>query len=244
MQLEQLPAGHGTLTAVVTGRGRDLVVLHSLLADRHAFDPVLDKLAEKHRVTLINLPGFDGSVPTPLALMDAYIAAIEDGYQEFGIGGDSIRIGNGGGGTVALAFALAHPDRVAKLFVFGANYNSEGSKPRSGRPSDTFNAYAAKCRADYAKLSKTPKEFNELVDWLLPVWRTPMGFTKDQLRALEAPTLVADGDHDEVIVPDQIREMATLIPNAQLAVIPDTSHFALWQAPEAFNKALLDFLAK
>jgi hypothetical protein len=37
MQMQQLTAGRGALTAVRTGEGRDLVVLHSLLADRHAF---------------------------------------------------------------------------------------------------------------------------------------------------------------------------------------------------------------
>ena len=102
------------------GQGRDLVVLHSLLADRHAFDPVLPALAAKHRVTLINLPGFHGSQPTMLALMDAYVAAIEDGFQEFGIANDAILIGNGFGGTVALAFALAHPERISKLLLSDA----------------------------------------------------------------------------------------------------------------------------
>ena len=85
------------------------MVLHSLLADRHAFDPVLPALAAKHRVTLINLPGFHGSQPTPLALMDAYVAAIEDGFDEFKIAKDAVLIGNGFGGTVALAFALPIP---------------------------------------------------------------------------------------------------------------------------------------
>ena len=99
MQMQQLSAGHGALTAVRTGAGPDLVVLHSLLSDRHAFDPVLPALAAKHRVTLINLPGFHGSQPTPLALMDAYVAAVEDGFQEFAIANDAILIGNGFGGT-------------------------------------------------------------------------------------------------------------------------------------------------
>ena len=93
-------------------------------------------------------------------------------------------------------------------------------------------------------LEETMAAFDELVQWLLPVWRTPMGFTKDQLRAIQAPTLVADGDHDEVIVLEQIEEMSKLIPHAQLAVFTDASHFALWQDPEDFNKTLLDFLAK
>ena len=120
MQMQQLSAGHGALTAVRTGAGPDLVVLHSLLSDRHAFDPVLPALAAKHRVTLINLPGFHGSQPTPLALMDAYVAAVEDGFQEFAVANDAILIGNGFGGTVALAFALAHPERISKLLLSDA----------------------------------------------------------------------------------------------------------------------------
>ena len=130
MQFEKMTAGHGALTAVRTGAGRDLVVLHSLLADRHAFDPVLEAFAAKHRVTLINLPGFHGSQPTMLALMDAYVAAIEDGFQEFGIAHDAILIGNGFGGTVALAFALAHPERISKLLLSDAAacFPDEGRK--------------------------------------------------------------------------------------------------------------------
>ncbi len=46
MNLKELSAGHGVLTAVQTGQGRDIVLLHSLLADRHAFDPVLPIITE------------------------------------------------------------------------------------------------------------------------------------------------------------------------------------------------------
>src|SRR6478736_7697661 len=120
MQLQQLSAGRGALTAVRTGEGRDLVLLHSLLADRFAFDPVLPKLSAKHRVTLFNLPGFHGSQPPLLALMDTYVATIEDGFQEFGIANDAVLIGNGFGGTVALAFAIAHPERISKLVLADA----------------------------------------------------------------------------------------------------------------------------
>src|SRR4249919_2234939 len=93
MQFEQMTAGRGALTAVRTGQGRDLVILHSLLADRHAFDLVLEALAAKHRVTLLNLPGFHGSQPAMLALMDAYLATIEDGFDEFEIAKDAILLG-------------------------------------------------------------------------------------------------------------------------------------------------------
>src|SRR6185437_14586301 len=128
MQMQELVAGRGALKAVRTGSGPDIVVLHSLLADRHAFDPVLDALAAKHRVTLVNLPGFHGSEPPMLALMDAYVATIEDGFDEFDIANDALLIGNGFGGTVALAFAIAHPERISKLVMSdaAANFPEQG----------------------------------------------------------------------------------------------------------------------
>ena len=141
---------------------------------------------------------------------------------------------------VALKLGIHHPTRVAKLVIFGANYDASGSKKRG--PSSTFSKYAAKCRADYKRLSKTPRHYDAVQTWLLPIWRNPMGFTKAQLRGIQAPTLVADGDHDEIIKLEQVEEMARLIPNARLHVFEDTSHFALWQDPARFNEVLVKFL--
>ncbi len=138
---EHLTAAHGDLTAAGMGEGRDLVVLHSLLTDRHAFDPVLPALAEKFRVTLFNLPGFHGSAPV-MALMDAYVARIEDGFEEFQIGDDAILLGNGFGGTLALAFALAHPTRIGKLVLCDA----APGFPEQGR--QAFRTMAERVAAD------------------------------------------------------------------------------------------------
>ncbi len=151
-------------------------------------------------------------------------------------------VGWSDGGEIALKLAIHHPKRVAKLFVLGANYDAKGSKKRSTKPSPTFGAYSAKCRADYAKQSKTPKHYNEVSSWLLPIWRSPMGFTKEQLKAIQAPTIIADGEHDEILELAQIKEMAKLIPNARLEVFADASHFVLWQDPASLNKVLVDFL--
>src|SRR5262249_33792392 len=118
--MEQLTAAHGNLTAMRTGAGRDLVVLHSLLTDRQAFDPVLPALSAKFRLTLFTLPGLHGSQRVAPALLDAYVARIEDGFEEFRIENDAVLLGNGFGGTLALAFALAHPERVGKLVISDA----------------------------------------------------------------------------------------------------------------------------
>ncbi len=148
------------------------------------------------------------------------------------------------GGAIALDLAVTAPDRVNRVFMIGTNYDSKGSKPRKGKPpASTFNAYAAKCRADHLKFGKKAASWQSLIDALLPVWRNPAGFTKDQLRAIKAPTLVALGDHDEIIEIAQIEEMGTLIPNGSVRVFTDTSHFAMWQDPESVNAALVEFLS-
>src|SRR5260370_23195065 len=112
--MEQLAVADGGLTAARAGSGRDLVILHSLLTDRHAFDPVLPQLSRRFRVTLPNLPGFHGSAPVEGKLY-AYVNWVARAFAALEIGSDPILVGNGFGGTVPLAFALGHPERAGSL---------------------------------------------------------------------------------------------------------------------------------
>lgn len=150
-------------------------------------------------------------------------------------------VGWSDGGEVALELAIHHPDRVTQLVVYGATYSASGHKPR--KRTTTFARYTARCRADHARLSATPKHFDALVRWLLPLWRTPYELTHEQLAAIHAPTLIIHGEHDEIVERSHVEDMARRIPNARLAILADTSHFALWQDPAAFNKLLVDFLS-
>ena len=75
------------------------------------------------------------------------------------------------------------------------------------------------------------------------MWATQPNYTKDQLRAIIVPTVIFVGEHDEAVEPAHTAEMAALIPNAELVIMKDASHFALWQQPDAFNATVLEFLA-
>jgi len=260
MAMEELTAGRGTLTAVRTGAGRDLVVLHSLLADRHAFDPVLPALAAKHRVTLINLPGFHGSLPTLLPLMDAYVAAIEDGFREFGVGNDSILVGNGFGGTVALAFAMAHPERIAKLVLSDA----AACFPPEGR--QAFAVMAAKVAEEglgaiaeiAAKrvfsptyLAAHPEAIEERKAVLLDI--DPRAFQaackilqeadlEPLLHRMHVPTLVVCGEFDQATPPPLNKLIADKVIGSRYAVLPDCGHCPPLEQPQAFLGAIRDFV--
>ena len=112
MQMQPTTFADGQLTAVQTGSGPPLLVLHSLLADRSAFDPALPWLAARFRVTLLNLPGFHGSACIAAGL-DTYADHLARVFGPGGLGQETIVIGNGFGGTVAVAMALRHGDNSA-----------------------------------------------------------------------------------------------------------------------------------
>ena len=226
------------------GAGDPVVLLHGGLGNGDHWANQVPALVEaKHLVIAVDSRGQGRSTRSAAKIsygaMASDVIAVMD---KLAIKQAAI-VGWSDGGEMAMKLAIAHPERVTKLFVFGANYSSEGSKPRRTGRNVAFEAYAVKCRADYQKISKTPKQFDDLVTWLLPIWRDPMGFTRDQLKAIQAPTVIADGDHDEVISMAQVEEMATLIPHAKVVVFKDASHFALWQDPASFNQALVEFLA-
>jgi pimeloyl-ACP methyl ester carboxylesterase len=259
MAMEQLTAGHGALTAVRTGSGRDLVVLHSLLTDRHAFDPVVPALAEKFRVTLFNLPGFHGSEPV-MALMEAYIARIEDGFEEFGIGRDAVLIGNGFGGTVALAFAIAHPDRIGKLVMCDA----AAGFPEQGK--QAFRVMAEKVAggglgaiADIAAnrvfhaeyLKAHPKAVDERRAALLGI--EPKAFQAactiltqtDLIRdlpKLKVPTLVVCGALDQATPPALNKLVAEKAPGTRYIELPACGHCPPLEQPQKFLAAIKDFI--
>ncbi len=260
MPMEQLTAGRGALTAVRTGAGRDLVLLHSLLADRHAFDPVLPALAAKHRVTLINLPGFHGSLPTPLPLMDGYVAAIEDGFQEFSVGSDSILIGNGFGGTVALAFAMAHPERIAKLVLSDAAacFPPEGRQAFAVMAAKVAEAglgaiaeIAAKRVFSPAYLAAHPEAIGERKAVLLAI--DPQAFQaackilqeadlEPLLHRMHVPTLVVCGEFDQATPPPLNKSIADKVAGARYVELPGCGHCPPLEQPQAFLAAIKEFV--
>jgi len=66
----------------------------------------------------------------------------------------------------------------------------------------------------------------------------------DKLAQISAPTLVAVGELD-LLKPRCYSEIiAREIPGAELALIPDAGHAALWEQAGVFNTLILGFLAK
>ena len=64
----------------------------------------------------------------------------------------------------------------------------------------------------------------------------------EQLKSIKAPVAVADGEYDEAITLEHTQQMAALIPGSTLILMPNFSHFAMWQLAKVFNAAVLKYL--
>lgn len=67
---------------------------------------------------------------------------------------------------------------------------------------------------------------------------------RDRLHQINAPTLVVVGEAD-LLTPVELSQFLTMhLPNAELQIIAAAGHNFFWEAPEAFNQVVLDFLGR
>lgn len=62
------------------------------------------------------------------------------------------------------------------------------------------------------------------------------------LPRVQQPCLVIAGADDTLTTPEMAREVARLVPSARLKIIQNAGHLPNIEKPEAFNRAVLDFL--
>jgi pimeloyl-ACP methyl ester carboxylesterase len=225
----------------VYGEGEPVLLIHGGLGSADVWGFQIPALAEKYKVIVADSRGHGRSTrsdqPYSYALMaDDYVALLD--YLKID---KTALVGWSDGAIIGLDIAMRHPERLSRLFAFGANYTVEGWNASADDP--VFNAAIARTGEDYARLSPTAGEFDACKAQISEMWATQPNYTKDQLRAITVPTVIFDGDHDEGIEPAHTAEMAELIPGAKLVIMKDASHFALWQKPDEFNATVLEFLA-
>lgn len=153
------------------------------------------------------------------------------------------------GGYMSLAFNLKHPERVRALMLIDTGPGFKKDNAREG-----WNDYARK-RGDElleqgeAALSKSAEAHLQAQNYL-GLRNAAHGMliqnSADAINSLpdiSVPTLVVVGDRDEPFLAAS-DYMAAKIPGADKAVIAEAGHAANVDQPQAFNEAVLNFLAK
>ena len=117
------------------GDGPPLLLLHGLLASRHAFDSIIEPLARDFRVVAVDLPGFgDSEKPPPTRFpysLESSAEVVADVIAALSLGRCHL-IGHAMGASVGLTLAAEHPEFVDRL-VLVAPHLQPDSLPRTFR---------------------------------------------------------------------------------------------------------------
>jgi pimeloyl-ACP methyl ester carboxylesterase len=147
--------------------------------------------------------------------------------------------GDSFGGTIAVMMAVRHPQLVRRVVCHGGSLAPYPGTAADRPPPDSD--FVKWQREEYQKVAPAPKQWPTLFDKAtksLIAWK---GFSPDQLKAIKAPVLIVCGDHDLIPV-ERCAEWSRMIPSAQLAVIPDASHFVLFSEPGKLLPTVATFL--
>lgn len=225
-----------------------LYLLPGLLCDEIVFAEQVRALSD---VCEIRIPSFRG-----LDSLDAMAQAVlADAPPRFSVAGFSM------GGRVAFRLAARVLDRIERFCAFdtGVTPASEAELPKRRALVDLANTkgMAALMEAWLPPMLHERRRSD-------PAFRAPldamvMRFSpqdhEKQIRALvnrpdarpvlptiQCPTLIACGREDGFSPPADHEAIAAAIPGARLEIIPDSGHFLPVEQPEAFNKALRQWI--
>lgn len=212
----------------IYGEGPTMVFLHGNGASIGVNADMIERFSKKHKVIAIDsrCHGKSGCSSGDLSyeMMAADVNALLDQLHE-----DSCLVyGHSDGGIIGLILASRYPDKVGRLLTLGANltpdtlavfpYLVELVNQYPGVP-DTMERKRLKLLADHPHIGSA------------------------DLKKISAPVLVMAGDRDA------IREEHTLkifqsLPNAQLCILPGTTHLGPWEKPDLFFLIASDFFEK
>jgi pimeloyl-ACP methyl ester carboxylesterase len=248
------------ISTVDVGGGQPLVFLHGFPFSRGVWQKQIDAFQSSHRVIAPDLPGFGESPPRPGPItMAQYAANLRALLQGLGTG-PVVLIGHSMGGYVALAFALQFPEVLRGLVLVSTRAGRDSDEAAAGR-----RALAGKVKAEGVQVvvdamapkmlatgDRDPRGVEQVrglmsgtspegaIASLLGMAERPD--TTALLGRIAAPTLVITGAEDRLIPPAESDKLAQAIRGAQLHLIPRAGHLVAFEQPDAFNRALREWL--
>lgn len=227
----------------VFGKGPPVLLIHGGLGYADIWGAQVADLAKDHTVIVADSRGHGRSTRNADAfsydLMSSDYLALLD-YLKID---QTALVGWSDGGIIGLDIAMNHPDRLTKVFAHAANSKVDGLKP-DVMQNKTFAGYIDKAGGVYRKISPTPAEYDAFVTQISGMWASQPNWSDDDLKKINTPVAIVVGDHDEAITREHTDYLAKTIPGAELIILDNTSHFAMLQDPEGYNKAVRDFIDK
>lgn len=237
------------------GSGTPLLYLHPGGGFRPT-DAFLAEAAKTRRVIAPSHPGFGGSALPDwidsvddiahiyLELMDHY------GLQKVDVIGCSI------GGWITMEMATKAPERFGKIALMAPVGVKTGPADQLDIPDIFVMAPPDLPKIMFHDPSKFPFDPSKMSDaelavhvrnretLALLVWEPYMHNPKlkHRLQRVKSPTLFVRGASDGLVSEKYMQAYAKLVPGAKTLTIPEAGHALQQEQPQAFGKAVLEFL--
>jgi pimeloyl-ACP methyl ester carboxylesterase len=226
----------------VFGQGQPVLLLHGGLANSNYWGSVVPILVQHHfRVIVADSRGHGRSSrsgqPYSYELMASDVLGLLDYLKLTKVD----LVGWSDGAIIGLEIAMQHPERLHRLFAYGANSDPTGIRDDVGG-NPTFETYIERTRREYRELSPTPDEYASFLKQIQAMWAQQPNIPESVLRQIAVPTAIVDGAHDEAIKREHTEYLAHSIPGAELIILNDVSHFGMLQRPREFGAAVVEFL--
>ncbi|MCX7141518.1 MAG: alpha/beta fold hydrolase [Proteobacteria bacterium] len=266
--MPKLSAGAVSIDCEVRGEGPPLLMINGFRRSRVVWlEGVLKPLSERFQLILMDNRG-TGHSDKP---QDGYsIEAFADDCAAVisGLGFPAAHVfGVSMGGMIAQRLATRHPQKVRGL-ALGCTTFGHGSIAPEKRVGDLLRLVPG-AGMDAREVARRQEELYYMPEFrqreraliegmfdLVSQNPTPLHAVKGHLKAIDAfdgmsdlkqikaPTLVITGAGDPLFPAENSRLIAARIPGAELAVLPDASHFFWIEKPRETAGALTRFFGK
>jgi pimeloyl-ACP methyl ester carboxylesterase len=222
-----------------------VVFLHGLVVDNLAScyytlaNPVVMAGA---RAILYDLRGhgYSERPPTGYSITDA-VADLEGLLAALDVVEPVHLVGYSYGGSVALAYTAAHPERVASLVLIEALFAVEGQQERlvDHQPERDQRTWLRWCERNTTRRVRQAEDLINTTSLLADLHSEPP-FPAAPLTAITCPVLAIYGANSPVA--HQAHELRRHLPRCELTVLPGCTHAVLVEASAPIRALLLKWL--
>ncbi len=214
------------------GAGEPLLLLHGNGEDSSYFEKQLAEFSKYYRVVAVDTRGHGktprGNAPFTIRQFAEDLASFLD---RLAIEKTNL-LGFSDGANIAIRFAICYPERVKKLILNGGNLNPSGIRRHIQLPIEI----GYRITKLFASKSEEARRHMELLGLMV----NDPDLSVKELEQIKAETLVIAGNKD-MVKEKHTKQIAEAIPKATLKIV-EGDHFIANRNPEAFNKAVMEFL--
>lgn len=205
----------------------NLILLHGALGHSNIFNPYLETLSSYFT---IHSPLFSGhgnlDLPTDGISIEKYTQELAEYCKENGLTDVHI-LGHSMGGYVALCYAIKFPENINSIMTLGTKF--DWTEEQALKESKMLNPETiAEKVPQYAQLLEVQHGptwkllLPAIADLMIDLGKNPP--LKDNLSTINAPIQIMVGDKDNMVTIEESLTVYRELPNAKLAVLPDTKH--------------------